>query len=338
MTEPAPPADPSAALLAAAIPLARSADLDLGLRELLAGTADAVGARLGAVFVREPDADGLHLAAATGFPPGAELAFEAEVTGDPAHPISVAARDGRASIGRVGVRPDGRSMTGADIPLVVGRDGVELVLGVASFGWEGERTIDDAVRDLLAGAAALAALAVDRARLASLVDERSEWLARIAGTDALTGLASRRTLDRVLELEIARAERLKTDVSVVVADVDGFRATNEAGGAAAGDDVLRAVAAVLAENVRLVDTVARIGGDEFAVVAPGSGGVVVAQRVLAAIEALEPVGGRPVSVSAGVARFPADGASASELLGAALAALEAARESGHGAIAEVRAG
>jgi GGDEF domain-containing protein len=66
--------------------------------------------------------------------------------------------------------------------------------------------------------------------------------------------------------------------------------------------------------------------------------VVVAQRVLAAIDALAPVDDRPVSVSAGVARFPADGASAGELLGAALAALEAARASGHGSIAEVRAG
>jgi diguanylate cyclase (GGDEF)-like protein len=160
----------------------------------------------------------------------------------------------------------------------------------------------------------------------------------VAGTDALTGLASRRTLDRVLELEIARAERLKTDVSLVVVDVDAFRATNAEAGAAAGDDVLRAVAAVLAEHVRLVDTVARIGGDEFAVVAPGSGGVVVARRVLDAVEALGPVAGRPVTISAGIARFPVDGASAGELLAASLAALEAARGTGSGAIAEVRAG
>lgn len=336
MTDPASPADPSAALSAVTIALARGADLDGGLAGLLARTADAVGARLGAIFVRDPDADGLHLAAAIGFPPGAEPAFEAEVNGGPTHPISAAARDGRAVIGRLGVRPDGAAMTGADLPLVVGADGVDRVLGVVSFGWDGERTIDDRSRDLLAAAAALAALAVDRARLASLVDERSEWLARIAGTDALTGLASRRTLDRVLELEIARAERLGTDVSVVVADVDAFRATNADAGAAVADDVLRAVASVLAENTRLVDTVARIGGDEFAVVAPGSGGVVVAQRVLAAVEALEPVGDRTVSVSAGVARFPADGSSAEELLAAALAALETARRSGRGAIGEVR--
>ena len=63
-------------------------------------------------------------------------------------------------------------------------------------------------------------------------------------------------------------------------DVDDFRATNRDGGNEAGDDVLRQVAAVLAESVRLVDTVGRIGGDEFVVVAPGSAGSVVAHRVL----------------------------------------------------------
>ena len=106
----------------------------------------------------------------------------------------------------------------------------------------------------------------------------------------------------------------------------------------AGDDVLRAVAAVLAEEVRLVDTVARVGGDEFVVVAPGSGGIVVADRILRSIDALEPIHGTPVTVSAGVARFPADGTSADELLAAALAALEGARASGSATIAEVRAG
>ena len=55
-------------------------------------------------------------------------------------------------------------------------------------------------------------------------------------------------------------------------DIDDFQATNRDGGNEAGDDVLRRVAAVLAESVRLVDTVGRIGGDEFVLVAPGSAG------------------------------------------------------------------
>jgi GGDEF domain-containing protein len=72
------------------------------------------------------------------------------------------------------------------------------------------------------------------------------------------------------------------------------------------------------------------------VVAPGSGGTVVADRLLRAVEALAPAGGGPVTVSAGVARFPADGTTADELLAAALGALAGAREAGRGTIAEVR--
>jgi diguanylate cyclase (GGDEF)-like protein len=336
--DPAPPADPTAFLAAATSRLARSSDVDADLAELLAGAASATGATRAALFVREPESGALQLAASNGFPPGAEPGFAADVIENPDHPIAVAAREGRPAVGRAGTAPGGAATTSVDLPLVVAHDGVDLVVGVMAFGWPGERVVDEPATRLLTAAAGIAALALDRARLASLVEERGDWLARVAGTDALTGLASRRTLDRVLELEIARAERLGTDVSVVVVDVDAFRATNAEAGTATGDDVLRAVAAVLAEHVRLVDTVARIGGDEFAVVAPGSGGVVVARRVLDAVEALGPIGGRAVTVSAGIARFPVDGASASELLAAALAALAGARDSGSGAIAEVRAG
>jgi diguanylate cyclase (GGDEF)-like protein len=189
----------------------------------------------------------------------------------------------------------------------------------------------DAVVDLVA-------VAVDHAAAAAGAVERTDWQDRLSQLDPLTGLANRRTLDRVLELEIARAGRQPGDISVAVFDVDGFRAVNERDGADAGDAVLRAVAAVIAEQVRLVDTVARIGGDEFVVVAPGSGGVAVADRILRAIEAMGPVLGSAVTVSAGIARFPADGTSADELLRSALGALEGARASGQGAIAEVRAG
>ena len=136
-------------------------------------------------------------------------------------------------------------------------------------------------------------MAVDRARLASTAAERSEWFERMAHTDPLTGLANERTVGRILELELARAGRQGSEVSFAIFDVDDFQATNREGGNEAGDDVLRQVAAVLAESVRLVDTVGRIGGDEFVLVAPGSAGAMVAQRVLDGIAALPPVGGRP---------------------------------------------
>jgi diguanylate cyclase (GGDEF)-like protein len=338
VTQPDQSADPGLLLAAGARAVARGANLDATLHALLASAAAAAEADLAALFIWGGDGDVLQLAASHGFPPPALAPFEAEVATDPDHPIATAARGARPVIGRVGTRPDGTAMTGADFPLVVTQDGIDQPLGVVSFGWSGPRTVGDQARAALEITADLAALAIDRARLASLAGERADWMARIATADPLTGLANRRTLDRVLELEIARAGRQQSDISVAVFDVDGFRAVNERAGTAAGDAVLRAVAAVLADRVRLVDTVARIGGDEFVVVAPGSGGVVVADRILRAIDALGPVRGFPVTVSAGVARFPTDGTSADELLGSALAALEGARASGKGAIAEVRAG
>jgi diguanylate cyclase (GGDEF)-like protein len=121
-------------------------------------------------------------------------------------------------------------------------------------------------------------------------------------------------------------------VSLAMFDVDDFQATNRSGGHEAGDDVLRRVAAVLAESVRLVDTVGRIGGDEFVLVAPGSAGMTVAKRVLDGIRALPAVAGRPITVSAGVARFPADGASSEALIAAASSALARARDEGRGTV------
>ena len=337
MTQPDRSADPGLALATAAHALARGADLDSTLEALLGDVAATTGAELAALFTWSGADDVLQLTASHGFPPPALGPFEAEVAGDPGHPIAIAARTARPAIGRLGTRPDGSAMTGVDLPLMVTREGIEEPLGVVSFGWSGERRIEEGARVILEAAANLAALALDRERLAWLAAERADWIGRVSTADPLTGLANRRTLDRVLELEIERAKRQRTDVSVAVFDIDDFRALSDGAGAGEGDVVLRTVASILAEQVRLVDTVARIGGDEFAVIAPGSGGVVVADRIVRSIGAMEPVGGVSVSVSAGVARFPTDGTSADELLAAALGALGAARDAGRGSIAEVRA-
>jgi diguanylate cyclase (GGDEF)-like protein len=155
----------------------------------------------------------------------------------------------------------------------------------------------------------------------------------MAHTAPLTGIANERTVARVLELEIARAGRQGSEVSLALFDVDDFRSANETEGHQAGDDILRRVASVLAESVRLVDTVGRIGGDEFVLVAPGAAGTIVAKRVQDGIAALPTETGRVVSVSAGVARFPGDATDAEGLIAAATAALQRAKAERPGSVA-----
>lgn len=107
-------------------------------------------------------------------------------------------------------------------------------------------------------------------------------LARTAGRDPLTGLSNRRTLEQAIASAITRAERGLGTPSVIVVDLDEFASVNDNFGRATGDTVLRAVAERLARTARSVDTVARIGGDEFGVLLEHTGGpgaVAALQRV-----------------------------------------------------------
>jgi diguanylate cyclase (GGDEF)-like protein len=323
--------DPHAELIAAIEAVATAEDLEPALDGVLAATSSLQPA-MAAILVQDPDRPALQVVATLGFDDAAreQLATDAA---DPAHPFAEAAVGRTATFDREGTMADGSTFIGAYLPLVVTTGGVEVSLGALGLGWPAPYVVDAPARRLLEGLAALAAVAVDRARLSSTASERSDWFERMAHTDPLTGLANERTVGRILELELARAGRQGSEVSLAIFDVDDFQATNLSGGHEAGDAVLRRVAAVLAESVRLVDTVGRIGGDEFVLVAPGSAGMTVAHRVLEGITALPAIAGRPVTVSAGVARFPADGADAESLIAAAKDALARARENGRGRVA-----
>ena len=234
---------------------------------------------------------------------------------DPAHPFRVAAAERTTTFDRESVLPTGKPLVGAYLPCWPPTAASRSTLGVLGFGWLAPRTLDDAERETLEGFAGLASLAVERARLASTAAERSDWFERLAHTDPLTGLANERTVGRMLELELARAGRQGGEVSLAMFDIDDFRVTNRDGGHAAGDDVLRRVAAVLADSVRLVDTVGR---DRRRRVRPGRARLGRRRPSPAAcsagIAALPAVAGKTVSVSAGVARFPVDGGDAESLI------------------------
>ena len=309
------------ALISGAGALARGVDLDEALGSLVGAAIASVGAVSSAISLQDPDRPEPELTFALGLDQEGQAALASAVA-DPSHPLTSAGRD----------RQEVRAAASVALPLIVGRGGIEQAVGAIAFNWAADHAPDDDEATFLRAVADLAAVAIDRARLASTVAERSEWFERLAHTDPLTGLANQRTFSRVLELELARAGRQGGEVSVALFDIDNFAATNEAAGRDAGDDVLRAVAAVLAGAVRLVDTVARFGGDEFILVAPGSAGMTVANRVLEGIAELPATDGRRITVSAGVARFPADGTDAESIVAAAQAAVDRARAEGRGSV------
>ncbi len=337
MTDRATPArDPQTILASAGAIVARGRTPEEDLAALLEALVGAVAADGGSVFVWDAERGALALAASAGLEAAAAAALEAAVASDPQHPIARAAHDQTPTLA-LDSGPIGETNVTSTAPLRVAHDGVEEPIGAIAVQGRGTWHPTDADATLISAFADLIAITVDRARLTSMAGERAEWAERVSHTDALTGLANARTLSRVLELEVARSSRQGTDLSVVLFDVDGLAAANDAAGPAVGDDILREVAAVLAETVRLVDTVARWGGDEFLLVAPGAAGMIVAQRVLDAVAARPAIAGRAYSVSAGVARFPADGASPDELVTAAGAALATAKGIGPGALASAGA-
>jgi diguanylate cyclase (GGDEF)-like protein len=218
------------------------------------------------------------------------------------------------------------------LPLIASDDaGGEDAEGVllASYA-DGLPDISDAENTLTA-LADLCAVAIRQARLENALMEKADWIGRLANTDPLTGLANKLTFERMLELEIARAIRQETQLSVLLFDIDDFAGINERAGAQVADDVLRHVAATLADQVRLVDTVARYGPDEFALIAPGGGGEIAGRRVSKALERLE-AGGEPVSLGVGAVVYPQDGATSDELLAGAADALAEAKRRGRGSI------
>lgn len=127
-----------------------------------------------------------------------------------------------------------------------------------------------------------------RAARAAL-EEANARLAQLAGTDDLTGLANRRVFIERLDAEAARARRAGGWVAVALADLDHFKRINDSHGHAAGDDVLRAAADALRAVARETDLAARVGGEELAVLLPGTdeaGAVAFAERLRAAVEGL----------------------------------------------------
>ncbi len=153
--------------------------------------------------------------------------------------------------------------------------------------------------------------------------------------DGLTGVYNRRYLDATLARELARAQRSRGALSVAMVDIDHFKTVNDRHGHAAGDRVLRVVAATLQSVFRASDVVCRYGGEEFLVLVCDAQPAQVLERCERLLESLRGLSlqhaGRPIgrlSASVGVACFPRHGESPEALVGAADAALYAAKQGG----------
>ena len=151
-----------------------------------------------------------------------------------------------------------------------------------------------------------------------------EQVRSMAVSDPLTGLANYRRLISVLEAELDRSRRTQRSFSIVLLDMDGLKTINDHYGHLTGSRALVRLGKILRNHSRAIDTAARYGGDEFALVLPEAGKD-LASRVVSRIRERLAAETEPpaLSVSAGVAAFPEDGDSPEKLLGAADRALYA---------------
>jgi diguanylate cyclase (GGDEF)-like protein len=167
-------------------------------------------------------------------------------------------------------------------------------------------------------------------------------LKRLAAHDSLTGLLTRRAFLDQFERDVSRSRRSGEPFALALLDLDHFKQLNDGHGHPFGDEILRRTAQRLRSGVRTHDVLGRYGGEEFALLMPGldkEAGVRAAERVRGYVEALElehdDVWLR-LTISAGVAAFPQDGADWESLLTAADVALYEAKASGRNRVVPAR--
>ena len=197
-----------------------------------------------------------------------------------------------------------------------------VAVGLPKRGLPEERTMVQAVGHAAPVLANLRTLAIAEAH---------------AATDVVTGLPNRRSVDDTLRTMAAQADRAARPLSVVMVDLDRFKAINDRWGHGKGDEVLATIAGVLRRSVRTADFVGRAGGEEFVLLLADTdhtGALVVAEKVRKAVARTRlPMIDRPVTASFGVAVFPRDCSDASELLDYADEAMYEAKQQGRNRVA-----
>ncbi|MEE9385106.1 MAG: diguanylate cyclase [Nannocystaceae bacterium] len=209
------------------------------------------------------------------------------------------------------------------LPLLHG----ERVLGTVTVASRRDGQYSAQVRDMLRVIGHQVAVSLQNARMYRAMEER-------ATTDGLTGLTNHRAFQDRFEQLHALAERTGQIFAIILIDIDHFKHVNDTYGHPTGDVVLKRVSAVLASRARKVDVVARYGGEEFVLILPdtdGEGAALHANRLreeIAAQTMLSEHGNFHVSMSMGVAEFPADGTQRESLIEKADRALYYCKEHG----------
>jgi diguanylate cyclase (GGDEF)-like protein len=238
-------------------------------------------------------------------------------------------RDGRArNVARTDLDPDAETVVGTPdepeamvcVPLEVA-DRTIAMLNVYRYGED--PGFSEYEGRIIERFGIIVALALDSAR-------QRELLRTQADTDELTGLLNRRAFNHRLDVLFHRARLASTPLSLVEVDVDNFKLINDRDGHAAGDAALIAVANALMRSVREGEFVARMGGEEFAVILPDTDATTsyaIAERCRTSVMA-DDYDGPVLTMSAGVATYPTHATDADGLLRAADTALYAAKSAG----------
>ena len=205
------------------------------------------------------------------------------------------------------------------IPLIAADEAIGVINITNKIGGGGGFSNEDL--ELMTALGNQAAVAINNAQLYEM-----------AITDELTKLFIRRYFNLKLEGELRRSQRYGHELSLVMADLDRFKNVNDTYGHQMGDVVLQTVADLLRKNSREVDTAARFGGEEFAVILPETsyeGALIMAERVRKAVEAAH-IDGLPqtVTISLGIASYPHHANHAQDLIKASDTALYEAKRQG----------
>lgn len=174
--------------------------------------------------------------------------------------------------------------------------------------------------------------------------KRAEQAEELATRDSLTNLYNHRTFYSLLKDEIARTQRFKRPVSLLILDIDHFKRVNDTHGHQAGDAIIKGLSDLQVKQARAVDRVCRYGGEEFMVILPETDATMamqIAERLRAAVERqpFDIGGGKMVriTVSIGVATYPQQANALEELVKAADVALYAAKEGGRNRVTRYEA-